>query len=392
MKLEAPEGNAKISTYFLPPERADGTTLARVVGKAAGNPVIDQILRSVGGLVAVLNRQRQILALNHAALSQLGISDTGKVLGLRLGEALQCIYSAGPPAGCGTTEHCRSCGAAIAMASALASEQSVEEKCSVTIERAKGRREDLQFLVRASPLLFDGDFFILIFMRDTTVEAARAVLERTFLHDISNTIGMLGLLRDSLRNDATHAELVKYAGHVRELSDRLEREVLVQKILANPGTAVASVDYATVAVDDVLRALRELCMHHSAAAEKNLEVTGVIPGTTLTTHRALLERVLANMLINALEATPPGGTVRLSVFEGTNECVFSVWNSQAIPDEIVHRIFHRNYSTKASSGRGLGTFSMRLLGEKYLQGRVWFTSSPERGTTFYLSLPIAPAA
>jgi sensor histidine kinase regulating citrate/malate metabolism len=48
-------------------------------------------------------------------------------------------------------------------------------------------------------------------------------------------------------------------------------------------------------------------------------------------------------------------------------------------------LFRRSFSTKGR-GRGIGTYSMKLLGEKYLKGRVWFTSSPNAGTTFFIEV------
>jgi sensor histidine kinase regulating citrate/malate metabolism len=50
--------------------------------------------------------------------------------------------------------------------------------------------------------------------------------------------------------------------------------------------------------------------------------------------------------------------------------------------EIANRIFQRNFSTKAQAGRGVGTYSMKLFGEKILGGKVSFTSSREDGTVF----------
>jgi sensor histidine kinase regulating citrate/malate metabolism len=51
------------------------------------------------------------------------------------------------------------------------------------------------------------------------------------------------------------------------------------------------------------------------------------------------------------------------------------------------QLFQRSFSTKAATGRGVGTYSMRLLGEQYLGGRVEFTSREPDGTTFTLILP-----
>ena len=66
---------------------------------------------------------------------------------------------------------------------------------------------------------------------------------------------------------------------------------------------------------------------------------------------------------------------------------FFVHNDEAIPREVQARIFQRSFSTKAQRGRGLGTYSMKLFGERYLGGEVSFTSTPEAGTEFAIVLP-----
>jgi sensor histidine kinase regulating citrate/malate metabolism len=48
-------------------------------------------------------------------------------------------------------------------------------------------------------------------------------------------------------------------------------------------------------------------------------------------------------------------------------------------------MFKRSFTTKGI-GRGLGTYSMKLLGEKYLKGKVGFESSKQNGTTFYIEI------
>lgn len=56
----------------------------------------------------------------------------------------------------------------------------------------------------------------------------------------------------------------------------------------------------------------------------------------------------------------------------------------------VLQIFQRSFSTKGG-GRGIGTYSVKLLTENYLQGRVAFVSTAEAGTTFTATYPIHPA-
>ncbi|MFA7348153.1 MAG: ATP-binding protein, partial [Desulfurivibrionaceae bacterium] len=57
-----------------------------------------------------------------------------------------------------------------------------------------------------------------------------------------------------------------------------------------------------------------------------------------------------------------------------------------MPENVQLQIFQRSFSTKGT-GRGLGTYSIKLLGERYLKGRVSFTSTPEKGTTFRFRCP-----
>jgi sensor histidine kinase regulating citrate/malate metabolism len=69
---------------------------------------------------------------------------------------------------------------------------------------------------------------------------------------------------------------------------------------------------------------------------------------------------------------------------------FQVRNQGTIPHVVRLQIFQRSFSTKGPA-RGLGTYSMKLFAE-YLKGNVWFETSPEAGTTFFLRVPAnAPA-
>ncbi|MBY9021718.1 MAG: histidine kinase, partial [Candidatus Lokiarchaeota archaeon] len=64
-----------------------------------------------------------------------------------------------------------------------------------------------------------------------------------------------------------------------------------------------------------------------------------------------------------------------------------VHNPGFIPQNIQLQIFNRSFSTKGH-GRGLGTYSMKLL-SSFLKGTVTFTTSEENGTTFNVTIPIS---
>ncbi len=92
------------------------------------------------------------------------------------------------------------------------------------------------------------------------------------------------------------------------------------------------------------------------------------------------------MVKNAIEASSAGEVITASCRLADSTVTFSVHNPATIPQEVQLQLFKRSFSTKGA-GRGLGTYSMLLLTEKYLKGRVWFTSADGEGTTFFVSVP-----
>lgn len=106
-----------------------------------------------------------------------------------------------------------------------------------------------------------------------------------------------------------------------------------------------------------------------------------------STDSTLLKRVLTNMIKNALEASPQNEQVTVNTYLNQDKLVFSVHNNTFIPHTVQLQLFQRSFSTKGK-GRGIGTYSMKLFGERYLKGKVWFTSTENEGTYFYIEIPI----
>ena len=105
-----------------------------------------------------------------------------------------------------------------------------------------------------------------------------------------------------------------------------------------------------------------------------------------TDHHFII-RSLGNLIKNALEAISPGEKVSLSAYEYGENIRFVVANDGVIPKHIQLQIFNRSFSTKAKKGRGIGTYSVKLLIENYLKGKVNFISNETDQTKFIIEIP-----
>ncbi len=373
------------ATFFAPPERAGAEELRAQIAAVAANPIVDAILAGLGGVAVIVNRQRQILAINAAYLEQLGLDDPAGALGLRPGEALGCVHAHDHPAGCGTARVCESCGAAVAMVTSLRHERAEERECALLAMRGAAP-VSLDLRVRALPLRLESHGLLLVLLDDVSESKRCACLEQAFFHDLNNVlVGLLDSCAEvSERLTGEHAAL---AAELHQLAARVAREVAVQRALALPGSRLRVDAPQRAPIAALLAAAADTARRHPSASGRRLGVASTVPGSAIETDPVLLQRVLLNLLLNALEASPADGEVRLWVEDEPARVVFKVWNQGAIPPAVAPRIFQRYFSTKTGPARGQGTYAAKLLGERYLGGHVGFRSDEPGGTLFWIELP-----
>lgn len=375
-----------METHFAPAERVSDEQLKAEIHSVSDNPVIDGLLGVVGGLLAVLNEKRQIVALNEKLLAALGISNAKEVLGLRPGEAIHCAHAHDMPGGCGTSMFCSTCGAAIAIVTSLGENKPAERMCALQV--AKGDQQtDLYLHVRSCPIEFNGLRMLLLFLQDVTRQQQWAALERIFFHDANNLLAGL-ICASELLTESKGEEAQELSQVVRRSVTRLAQEMKVQQCFIDSDIKNYRVFTQTVSIRQILDELRQLFSNHPVAKSRSFRIEEKELDFTFKTDSCLLSRILGNMVINAFEATEPGGEVRIWAEREKGSIQFCIWNRAAIPAGICKRIFQRNFSTKQDMGRGLGTYSMKLFGELCLGGKVSFTSTQKEGTTFRFKLPV----
>ncbi len=377
------------TTYFAPAERAAAGALQQAVEAATGSPVMTAVLRSLGGILMILNPQRQIVAVNDDLLRLLGCKAPDSILGLRPGEALHCVHAGDNPAGgCGTGRFCASCGAAVAIVSSQQGHSRAEAECLLTA-RMNGHDEALEFRVRAAPIALHGEPLTVVSLQDIRDRKRRQALEGVFFHDIMNTATALrGATHLLAACDGEGREEALQA--VADLCDRLILEIAAQRELLDLESGRFEVRKRFVAAGEIRKLAERFFTGQPVAAGRVLTFCDECADAMFHTDPILLGRVLANMITNALEATADRGEVRVWWETGAGRIVFHVWNACAMAPEVALRVFQRYFTTKDEPGRGLGTYGMKLIGERHLGGRVSFSTSEADGTTFHIELPREP--
>ena len=345
-------------------------------------PFVRNVLDALPLIVIILNSERRMVYANRATLQMAGKTDSQSLLGLRPGDIMKCTHAGGAENGCGTARHCRICGTLRAVTDSQISHAQVTRQAVLTTETDHGpMAHDLS--VSVSPFEVDGTTYLIVSITDISHEKRRRVLERVFFHDILNTAGNIQNLSD-MSSMADEETVKEYQELIHIASRQLVEEIKTQSILLKAENNELIPDMNSINIKELF--LRIIEVFDGQEQLRDIVINVDVPDIILTADETILSRVLISMVKNAVEASSPGDTVTIKTDRKKDQVRFQVHNSGCIPGEMQLHMFDRSFSTKGD-GRGVGLYSIKLLTEQYLNGRVMFESQEDRGTTFTVSLP-----
>jgi signal transduction histidine kinase len=288
--------------------------------------------------------------------------------------------------GCGTSMFCKECGAAKAVKKTNDTRQNSQEECKITAIQ-NNKEISFEYLVNTQPIVFKNSEFTLFSVKDISSIKRKEALERIFFHDILNTGGAIHGIAQLLSTANNEAERKEYIDSLISSSAQLLDEIQNQRELQNAeeGNLITSIQ--TVSANQILETAFKLYNKNELNAGRILTVTYLDEDVYFKTDRTLLVRSIGNLIKNALEASSDGEMVKIYSFVTDENVFFNVYNQQLIPENVQLQLFKRSFSTKPNKGRGIGLYSVKLIIEQYLKGKVSFVSSPEIGTVFTLDMP-----
>jgi len=275
-------------------------------------------------------------------------------------------------------------------------QEGVEIRGEWTVLDREGRRHTI--LADAARLIgYDGKPRKVTFVMDITkrkeAERLREDVERLMRHELKTPLNAIInipiLLRDAdnLRDDQRALlDLLEQSGltMLKMIDFTLNLYKLEIGSYRIQAEQVDLLQVATQANSDALRGI----------THKSLSCTLTYNGGPLTAETCcpvwgehlLYYNLLANLIKNALEASPNQGVVQIKITADAQWVVLSIHNQGCIPEEIRPRFFSKYATHGKRGGTGLGAYSAKLIAET-LGGRIGFVSDELQGTEIVVTLP-----
>ena len=186
----------------------------------------------------------------------------------------------------------------------------------------------------------------------------------------------------------------EYLGEIKHANDRMIALITSLLNVSRVDLGVFTVEPEPVNLEEVARSvLRELEMR---IGNKKLQVAlnfeKGIP--LLNVDPKITRMIFQNLLSNAVKYTPPKGNISLEIKKSDATILISVADTGCgIPKAVQSKIFTKlfradNARTRDPEGTGLGLYIIKET-IKQTGGKVWFESTENKGSTFYVSIPLS---
>jgi two-component system, OmpR family, sensor histidine kinase CreC len=213
---------------------------------------------------------------------------------------------------------------------------------------------------------------------------------QTLTHELKSPLSAIRGAAELLQEDMPAQQQARFIVNIRNESARISRIVDRMLELARLENRREKPEMEPVEVSAMVRTVIE--SHEPLLASKNVKIDLDVPDRlTLTGNAFLLHQALENLVQNAIEFSPTGGTVKVTVATDRDQVTLSVTDEgPGIPEYALGRLFERFYSLArpdtGKKGTGLGLNFVREVAKSH-GGTIRVTNRTEGGALAELCLP-----
>ena len=226
--------------------------------------------------------------------------------------------------------------------------------------------------------------------------AAQEIAQNLMVHDMRNPINNILSISEMLSQRTLEPSDQKWINLIQQLAQRLFHQVQSTSDLAKMETGKYQLNAECF---DLLKLVYQVIRAASGdASRKSIQMRVTYQDQpleerqetlTIRADQFYIEQMLTNLLVNALEASPPECLLKVAI-EVDTQCHIRITNSGVVPRDIRHHLFEKNVTHGKQDGHGLGTYIAQLIAHQH-QGTITFdTREDENRTTFTIALPLHP--
>ena len=377
-----------MKSFYAPEVGLQHKTIESEFNVLSSDMYFQMFIDAMPDVALVVNNERQIIYANQGLLDLLSIHEITDRLGMKPGELFNCVNLKNVSDDCGTTKACGYCGVSNSILQALYTGKPSLFESRIT-SRAINGGQAFDVEVKTSPIVVKEQTFYIVSIKDISDKKRRLILENLFFHDILNTASGLHGIILALEDHESSDEMRQILDYAKKAGGELVDEILAHRILLSAENNDLQMDISRCNSLQVLQDVSAYLSYHEIASTKRIFIDPFSHNAPFDTDPVLLKRILINVVKNALEACKDGGTIQMGSRISDKSVKFWVNNPGVIPEDVQTQLFQRSFSTKGK-GRGIGTYSIKLLTTHYLGGEVTFDSNQENGTTFFIMIPFSP--
>jgi signal transduction histidine kinase len=210
-------------------------------------------------------------------------------------------------------------------------------------------------------------------------------------HDLKSPITRIrGLAEVTLTTAGQQDDYEAMAASTIEECDRLLEMINTMLVISRTEAGVLKIAWQSVDMAGLVQDAGRL--FETTARDNDLHLTITAEGPiTIHGDARMLQRMIANLLDNAIRYTLPGGHITVAVQDHSPEGVVVTFQDDGIgiPPEDIPRIFERFYRcdpSRSQSGTGLGLSLAQAVAQAH-GGKITVCSAPNEGSTFQVILP-----
>lgn len=213
-------------------------------------------------------------------------------------------------------------------------------------------------------------------------------------HDLRSPVSAITMLTELIMDEVQDGEALHM---LRLINVSCQSQLaLINELLARSNKADAKTKALPELFDinELLDNAVSLLRFRAGEKQQELMLKGLDKPVYVTANKENITRVINNFITNAIKFSKLGDKIEVTITATANTTIISVTDTGiGIPDKMKPMVFDEFSEAKRRGTQGEQSFGLGLsISKKIIEesgGRVWFESEEDKGSTFYISLPVA---